>query len=212
MNYYQKISKQQIIIVNCVVTQEIFAECGYSKYQNGNFIVNNEDTHEIFNKKIDLIYSDNLFIKNITQLLVTLNECYLSLNINFSAVLSFEDNTVIIEKSNSVIEDKRNNSICRIFISDKKENIIYNYNIDQYIEGKILKLIKNIRKKSKKTNKENKTYKKIFMNNQSITFMEGSGGYLIHETLGHLVESDYILNKYGVILNEPVGGINLVHT
>lgn len=201
MNYYQNLIKKQFIITNCIATSESFYDFGYSKDKNGLFSVDNIKVNKYLLKDINTEYFERLDIKNLIELLIILNEYYLALKMNFSAVLTLEVNTIFIEKKDNILKDNRNNGICRIFVVNDKENKIYNFNIDEKLQDKISMLINDLKKIKKNVNEEFQPYKKILIKNKSIVFLEGSGGYFIHEILGHLVESDYINNNYSFIGN-----------
>ena len=132
MNYYQNIIKKQIIVTNGIATSELYCDFGYSQFKNNDFVVNNISNSKIPNiKNISFDSIENNLLEKATELLISLNEKILSVNMNFSSVLDIERKQIIIEKKQSYQEDERHNGICRIFISSEKSNKIYNFNIDK---------------------------------------------------------------------------------
>lgn len=201
MIYYQNSIKRQIIIVNSIVTSEMIFDSGCSKENNGKFIV--ESTNAVMSlndKKLDYRNSSS-FIDNLIESSIILNDLCMSQKLNISAVFSLENKEIVIEKEGNIHEDSCNNGICRILISNDEENKIYNFNIDRQLQNKINDLTKEIKYIKSKNNELERKAKKFFVSNVPVIFLGGSGGYYIHEVLGHLVESDYIANHYSVIGN-----------
>lgn len=202
MKYYQKLIKRQIIITNSTVTDEIFHDFGFSNDEDGRFVVESTNPIMYSNYKNFENKYNGLLIENLIESLIILNEYCRSLKTDFSAVLILENKNIVIDNNRTILKDSRNNGICRIFISNEKENKIYNYNIDMNLEIKINNLIEEIKNTKGEIIELDRKAEKLYKNKKPVVFLSGSGGYFIHEVLGHLVESDYITNNYSVIGNK----------